>query len=156
MKRICILAAILAGLLGNAAHAEDASVANRLNESGMSYEVDDDGDFKLIYSYSKEGRTQIVFVASKTETVNSLTIREVFAPALDISEHGLTGETAIELLNDSSTIKLGSWEIRSDVLYLVAKVREPLNADDLVSVMDAVAESADDMEIKLTGGGDDL
>ncbi|MFZ9396675.1 MAG: YbjN domain-containing protein [Erythrobacter sp.] len=136
--------------------AEDASVAERLKARGLTYEVDGDGDFKMIYNYESEGRTQLVFVSGSTEEVNGLTIREVFSPAARVEQHRIDGAKALELLNKSGQTKLGAWEIRGDVVYFVVKVFDDLSAAQLEAVMDIAAETADDMEIQLTGGADEL
>lgn len=138
------------------ARAEDTSVADRLKARGIEYEVDDDGDYKVVYEYSKEDRTQLVFVSGGTETVRDLTVREVFAPAARIEADGIDGARALELLRDSSMNKLGSWEIRGDALYFVIKLFDEASAAELEKAMDIAAEVADDKEIELTGGRDDL
>ena len=139
-----------------AAHAEDASVKSRLNAQGIKYTVDEDGDFKVTYNYSKEGRTQLVFVSGGTESVGGYSIREVFAPAARIEKDGINGAKALELLGESRKNKLGSWEIGGDVLYFVIKLPDSINAAQLEAAMDIAAETADDMEIKFSGDRDDL
>lgn len=149
----------LAGLaLGAAvpATAEDASVASRLDRAGLTYEVDGDGDYKLTFNYKAEGRSQLVFVSGKTETVAGLTIREVFSPAAKVEEDGVNGRKALELLEQSSTNKLGSWEIRGGVLYFVIKLLDDVNATQLSSMLDIAAETADNEEINISGDKDAL
>lgn len=149
-----LFAAMLA--LAPVAHAEDASVKSRLDARGIKYSVDDDGDFKVTYNYSKEGRTQLVFVSGGTETVGGYRIREVFSPAARIGKDGINGAKALELLGESRKNKLGSWEIGGDVLYFVIKIPDSVDAAQLESAMDIAAETADDMEIKFSGDRDDL
>lgn len=146
----------LAALGAVPAAAEDASVAQRLEREGIKYEVDSDGDYKVLYNYKKEGRTQVVFVAGKTETVSGLAVREIFSPAGRVSADGIVGSKALELLEGSSKIKLGSWEIRGDVLYLVVKVLDSATAQELASITNVTAGTADDMEIELSGAKDEL
>lgn len=138
------------------AAAEDASVAKRLDREGLKYEVDNDGDYKLTFNYSKEGRTQLVFVSGKTETVSGLTVREVFSPAGRVEKDGIGGKMALELLEASGGMKLGSWEIRGDVLYFVIKVLDSATSSELSSMLDVAAETADDKEIEISGDRDDL
>jgi len=136
--------------------AEDESVAARLKAQGIEgYEVDADGDYRVTY-YTKEGRTQLVFVAGNTETVGDPTIREVFSPAGRVAKDGINGSKALELLASSADMKIGAWEIRGDVLYFVIKVLEEVSADELEAVMDIAAETADDQELELSGDRDDL
>jgi hypothetical protein len=157
-RRILSLS-VLAGLAFAAAvpaAAEDASVARRLDREGLKYEVDGDGDYKLTFNYTQEGRSQLVFVSGKTETVGGLTIREVFSPAARVEKDGIGGKKALELLEASGTMKMGSWEIRGDVLYFVIKVLDSANSSELSSMLDIAAETADNMEIELSGDRDDL
>lgn len=59
---VALAVAGLAAMSAAPVSAEDKSVADRLQASGIKYEVDSDGDYKIVYNYSKEGRTQLVFV----------------------------------------------------------------------------------------------
>lgn len=149
---------ILAGLAAAAtpATAEDASVEKRLDRAGLKYEVDSDGDYKLTFNYTKEGRTQLVLVSGSTQSVSGLTVREVFSPAGRVEKDGIGGQKALELLENSGTLKMGSWEIRGDVLYFVIKVLDSATATELSSLLDIAAETADDKEIELSGEQDDL
>ena len=107
-------------------------------------------------NYSKEGRTQLVFVSGGTESVGGFKIREVSAPAARVEKDGITGSKAMELLGESRKNKLGSWEIGGDVLYFVIKLPDTINGEQLEAAMDIAAETADDMEIKFSGDRDDL
>lgn len=147
------LCALLAGLilvLSPVAKADD-SVKKRLDALGITHEIDEDGDFKVTYSYAKEKRTQLVFVSGKTETIANTRIREIFAPAANIKTSGINGAKALELMAESRKNKLGSWEIAGEMLYLVIKLPEDISAAELEIAMDIAAETADDMELKLTG-----
>ncbi len=146
----------LALLSPGTARAEDPLVANRLKERGMKFEVDADGDYKVTYNYSKEGRTQLVFVAGRTETVGGLTIREVYSPAARVEKDRIDGARAIDLLQQSGRNKLGSWEMRGDVIYFVIKVFDSMTAAQLEAAMDVAAETADNMELEISGARDDL
>jgi hypothetical protein len=136
--------------------AQDKGVQDRLDKEELIYEVDEDGDYKLVFDYDEEGRTQIVFVSGKTEEVGGLTIREIFAPAARVDQDGINGAKALELLTESGGIKVGSWEIRGEVLYFVIKVPETMTATELGALVRIAAETADDKEIELSGTRDDL
>ena len=157
LARSILIAGLLAGAaLVPVAQAQDASVKSRLDAQGVKYEVDGDGDFKVTYNYSKEGRTQLVFVSGKTETVAGFTIREVFAPAARVDKDGINGAKALELLEHSRKNKFGSWEIGGGVLYFVIKLPDSVSGKQLEAAMDIAAEVADDMEIEISGDRDDL
>ena len=133
--------------------AADASVKTRLDARGVKYEVDADGDYKVTYSYKSEGRTQLVFVSGGTESVSGFKVREVFAPA---AKDGIGGAQALELMRDSRTNKIGSWELHGEVLYFVIKLLDSVDAAQLEAAMNIAAETADNMEIKLSGDEDAL
>ena len=140
----------------HAANAEDALVKRRLDQAGMKYQVDKDGDYKVTISFGREKRTQMVFVSGATETLGGMTIRRIFSPAGIIATDGINGTKALELLRESRTNKLGSWEIEGANLYLVVKLPDTLTTAQLQAVMMATASLADDMEIKLSGDRDTL
>ncbi len=157
-RHLCKPASILVavGLSAAGPVLADSSVSTRLQAAGIRYEVDGDGDYKVTYNYSKEGRTQLVFVSGGTQQVGGFTVREVFAPAARMEKDGITGAKALELMAESRENKLGAWEVDGDVLYFVIKFPDTLDANQLESMMDIAAETADDMEIMISGGRDDL
>lgn len=151
--RLLAASMLLSGVVLSPVAMADASVQTRLDARGVKYEVDADGDYKVTYSYKSEGRTQLVFVSGKTESVGGFKVREVFAPA---AKDGISGAKAIELMGESRSNKIGSWELQGDVLYFVIKLPDSVDAAQLESAMDIAAQTADDMEIKLSGDEDAL
>jgi hypothetical protein len=151
-------AAAMAGLLlfHPAPASADASVATRLDQRGVKYERDEDGDYKVLYNYAAEGRSQLVFVSGGTQSVAGFSVREVYSPAARVGADGIDGAQALALLIESRGNKLGAWEIDGDVLYFVIKLPDDINAAQLEAAMDIAAETADDMEIKLSGDRDAL
>ncbi len=158
LARIAVIASAMfvSTIVSTQVIAADQAVEARLNARGIAYEIDDDGDYKVTYNYSKDGRSQLVFVGGATETVAGFVIREVFSPAARIQKDGIGGAGALELLAESRKNKLGSWEIDGDVLYFVIKLPDSVNAQELENAMDIAAETADDMELQLSGDRDDL
>ncbi len=151
--RLLAASMLLLGVVLSPVALADASVKTRLDARGIKYEVDADGDYKVTYSYKSEGRTQLVFVSGRTESVGGFKVREVFAPA---AKDGITGAKAIELMGESRSNKLGSWELQGDILYFVIKLPDSVNATELESAMDIAAQTADNMEIELSGDEDAL
>lgn len=134
----------------------DASVAARLDARGLKYTVDGDGDYRVTYSYSDEGRTQLVYVSGRTESIAGFRVREVFAPAAMVARDGLDDAGALALLKESRQQKIGAWEIGGDVLYYVIKLSDGVDAAQLEAAMDIVAEMADNKEIEFSGDLDGL
>ena len=87
--RIAILPALLPAVLFPAfaqvakpAPAPDPQVRQLLDELEYEYEVDEDGDYRLVFEVanSTEKRSQLVYVRSPVETYGALRLREVWAP----------------------------------------------------------------------------
>ena len=133
----------------------DDPVPALLDEAGIGYEVDRDGDYRVIFSWERERRTQMVFVAGRADDIAGRRIREVFSPAARL-DGALDADLANALLRDSQARKLGAWEVAGDVLYYVIKLPEPLDATLLELALSVAAESADDREIEFTGDEDAL
>ena len=152
------LFAALAAFLSFAAPARAADADPRigalLDSLEIVHETDADGDYKLVYSYADENRTQQIFVSGGVETVAGLAVREIFSPAHVVSEDGLDPATALLLLTGSSRSKLGAWELHGSVVFFVIKVPDPATAEELKRYIDVAAETADNMEIELTGAAD--
>lgn len=155
MRLPCLLLACLLPLAALPAHASDASVKTRLDARGIKYEIDGDGDYKILISYKDEGRTQLVFVSGATESVKGLSVREVFSPAGRVADDGV-GSKALTLLEESRTQKIGAWEVSDDVLYYVIKLPDSVDATQLEAAIEIAAESADNKEIELSGDKDSL
>lgn len=147
--------ALLAGL-GSLPAFADASVAQRLDARGVKYVIDEDGDYRVIYQYADEGRTQMAFVSGTTEDLAGFRIREVFAPAARLEEDGIDGARALALLADSRSRKLGAWETAGNVLYFVIKLPDSVDGAALEAALDIVAQVADDQEIEFSGDRDEL
>lgn len=155
--RLALCAAlVLSTLPGSRAMAEDAAVASRLDARGIKYEVDEDGDYRVTYNYAEEGRTQLVFVSGRTESIGGFRVREVFAPAAWVDKDGIDGARALALLGDSRRQKLGAWEIGGDAVYFVIKLPDNVDAAQLEAAMDIAAEIADNKEIEFSGDRDEL
>ena len=148
--------ALAATLAATSAHAADTSVDARLKARNVPFVVDSDGDYKITYSYEKEGRTQNVFVSGKPESIGDLTIREIYAAAGKVDEDGIDGAMALKLLEDSQSKKLGSWELAGNILIYVIKLPDNADAASLEAAIKIAAEVADDKEIELSGKKDAL
>ena len=143
------------------ARTADPRVKAALDRLGIQYEVDRDGDYKLTRNVpDSNGRTQLVFIDSKTYPVEGIgEIREIWAPAIR-STTPLSSSVANRLLRNSFQMKLGAWEIyggsRAQAYMAVfsAKVGAELDSDTLRTTIDLVMQNADQMEKELTGKDD--
>ena len=150
-----LLLASALGLVATPAIAGDGAVEARLDARGINYEIDEDGDYKILISYKDENRTQLVFVSGATETIKGFVVREVFSAAGKVKADGVHGK-AMALLEDSRTNKLGAWEVAGDVLSYVIKLPDSVDATQLEGAIEIAAEIADNKEIELSGKKDEL
>lgn len=153
------LAALLAGTApviqaqAQAGTTVDDRVARQLTEANLSYEVDDEGDYRLKYSLD-DGRSQIAWVASGTSKLGDLEVRELWSIA-----YRATGQVPQEMANGlllaNARQALGAWQVqRSGEEYMVvfsAPIDAKTDATTLALALDAVTKAADAMEQALTG-----
>ncbi|MBD9467797.1 hypothetical protein [Pseudoxanthomonas sp. PXM01] len=156
LSRLPAIFLICAAVFAAPVLAADASVDARLKASGIPFEVDGDGDYKVTYSYTEDNRTQLVFVSGRTEQVGGIEVREIFSPAARVAADSIDGAKALALLAESRTKKIGGWELSGDVLYFVIKLPDTVDAAGLEAAMDIAAETADNKELELSGDKDDL
>lgn len=150
-RKLMPLAALAGLAFPLSAHAGDTAVEKRLDALGMKINTDDDGDYRVVYDYAAEGRTQLVYIAGSTIEIRGTSVRKIFSPAAVLSGGKVTGDEALALLSESGSSAYGGWEVRSGVLYYAIEVPEPLTAKALKAAMDVCAELADNKELELTG-----
>jgi hypothetical protein len=143
-----------APVLSSAQQAEyDASVKKTLDKADLKYEIDDDGDFKLVIGLG-EGRTQLVFVYSSVLTYEGVTVRTIMSPLMVAeTREELSADLLYQVLVENGENKIGSWEIieapdGKRMVQYVVKVPTDLNADDLRSMIGLAAVAADQVEKK--------
>jgi hypothetical protein len=145
-----------APLLSSAQQAEyDASVKKTLDKADLKYEIDEDGDFKMVIGLG-EGRTQLVFVYSSVLTYDGVNVRTIMSP-LKVADNReeLSEDLLYQLLVENGENKIGSWEIIEApdgklMFQYVVKVPTDLNADDLRSMIGLAAVAADQIENKIS------
>ena len=151
---VALLAACFAFAPGHA-RAADATIEALLKQSDTPYEVDKDGDYKIVINWSKENRSQLVYVSGTPETFADTPVYDVFAPALATDENGLSKADANALLKASGSLKLGAWELRGDGAYFAIKVPAgKLTAEQFDKILSLAAETADNFELEHSDSDD--
>ncbi len=146
----CFVLALCAAL--PAAHAADAdpAIAKQLKELGYEYEVDEDGDYKLLMATGEnDERSQIVFVRSAIETYGNHRVREVWSYAYRSPSDALPALVANRLLDASNRLIIGSWVKQERNAVYVAKIASNATTGELEDAIAAAAVSADAMETEL-------
>lgn len=132
------------------AAASGIRIPETLQALGLKYEVDADGDYRLLFD-AGNNRTQTVYIRGKTETWGALTILEIFSPALDIDGH-LAPELASKLMLESQDCKIGGWQMRGGPqIEFAVKVPDTVTPEQLSDLLDYVLEAADRLESEMTG-----
>jgi len=132
----------------------DNVVKAQLDSKGVKYEIDKDGDFKILYKLDG-GRTQICWVRSTVNTFGSLKIREIWSPGYKSDSNEFPLLIANSLLDKNHEVKLGAWEAQDDMAMFVVKIPADANADQLVDAIVAAVDSADEVEKEITGAKDE-
>lgn len=130
----------------------DDTLAARLDAQGVRYERDEDGDFRVLFAWQQENRSQLAFVSGNAHVLGDSAVREVFSPAAPVPAGGFSAEQADMLLRDSQRNILGGWEIAGETLFYVIKLHDDADGARIEQALEIAAQLADDMELQLTGG----
>lgn len=136
----------------------DPRVGHLLDQLGIRYRVDEDGDYRVVFELNG-GRSQQAFIDSQTHQLGSYEIRDVWSIGY-ISDGHLDQEVAHYLLIENATKKIGAWELRplADNKYIAVfctKVAADCDAEALYTSIHVVLEVADELE-KILEAGDKL
>jgi hypothetical protein len=132
----------------------DPRVRALLDELGYQYEVDEDGDYRAVFEFNGEKRSQVVYVNSRTNDYDGLEIREIWSPAFE-SKGPLAPKVANRLLEASFEASLGGWQtFKSSTGTIMAvftvKLGADADAETLKTAMNAALSNADEMEKELS------
>lgn len=150
MKRTALLALLLAVAGTSTAAEADKAVGRQLEKLGFNFEVDEDGDYRMVFDLDND-RTQLVYVRSAVEEFGSHAVREVWSPGYTSATDSLPVAVANRLLEDAQDAKLGGWVKQQRTAMFVVKVDAKASADQLNDAIDAATRTADAMELELTG-----
>jgi hypothetical protein len=157
--RNLVLACLLLPATGLAADdpKPDAALGRQLDALGLEYEVDEDGDYRILFEVGDDGaRSQVVFARSPVETFGSISVREIWSAGYDAGAGALPALIANRLLAASHASKLGGWVRQGNYAMFVVKLPIDASNEQLRDAMEAAVASADEIEAELTPGLDDL
>jgi hypothetical protein len=134
----------------------DRRAQQALDAIDKKYEIDDDGDFRIIDAYD-DGRSQIIYVNSATEMFGDVEVREVWGPIMVIKED-LSADVANNLLRASDRTKIGGWVLQQvadgEAVAFKAKIAADADPKVLGNVILVVGVTADEKEKELVGTDD--
>lgn len=137
----------------------DSRIKELLDQTSLKYEIDEDGDFKLLYEYD-DGRSHVVFINSATETYGGMEIREIWAVGYMPPEEGdrVPSEVSDNLIRANALTKMGAWQIQKmddqEVGVFRAMVSASANEAVIVDTLKLVGITADEKEAELLGSDD--
>ncbi|EMT5434865.1 hypothetical protein WMR10_000376 [Stenotrophomonas maltophilia] len=151
MKRTLLSTLLIALAASGSAAAADAdkAVARHLDKLGYTYEVDEDGDYRMVFDVEGD-RTQMVYVRSAVEDFGTHNIREIWSPAYSAKTKQFPVAVANRLLEDWQDAKMGGWVKQDTTAMFVVKIDADATADQLSDAIDAAIRTADAMELELT------
>lgn len=103
----------------------------KLDRIGWKYDVLESGNYRVVFNVGGTKRTQLLYISGGTQSYDCLIIREFFAPAAKVST-SVNGAKALELMAESHTKKIGSWEIHGDTLMYTA-IQAPCLANNMAA-----------------------
>lgn len=131
----------------------DHRVAARLEAAQQPYAVDEDGDFRILYARAG-GRTQVAWIASATNSVGGLELRDLWSVAMR-GQGEPPAALLARLLQQNAARAFGAWQLqRSGEEYLVVlSATAPADADatTLMRLVESLVADADEWELTLTG-----
>lgn len=142
-----------------AAVAPDPRIKRQLEELEYKYEIDQDGDYKLVFdvSDSPDKRSQLVYVRSPVESFGEHQVREVWSPGYRFRKgENFPAAVANRLLEATQDSKLGAWAKQNDYAVFVVKLPADASTKSLSDAIEATIRSADEMEAELTNGKDEF
>lgn len=131
----------------------DVRVQKALDKLESKYEIDGDGNFKLMANF-ENGRSQIGFITSETNASAFGEVRKVWSPALELYEE-LPGQIANFVLGRNMKSNIGNWALKkmkngTSLLIFSTDVPVEIDPDVLANYMYAVFEEADTLEELVT------
>lgn len=136
----------------------DPRVSALLDEAGIKYTVDSDGDYKVTFNMS-DTRTQVAFVRSSTSEYDDLEIREIwsYAYATESPEQPqFSADLANRLLEENNTNKMGCWAKQGHRAVFVVHVAAEADVKSFRSCLEFALLAADTMEEQLSGDTDEF
>mgnify|MGYP000324318559 CR=1 FL=1 len=136
----------------------DPRVAKLLDNLGLKYHVDAQGDFQVSFRLEND-RHQTVFIRSETSHLGPLEIREIFSVGYEC-EGPLPLNVANALLIHNAHVKLGAWSVLRSTstnhcyAAFTAQIAADTDPASLQTTIQAVVETADRAESLLSDGAD--
>jgi hypothetical protein len=135
----------------------DGRVAETLSRLSLKYTLSSSGNFAVTYGL-EGGRSQTVYVMSKTDAYNEVEIREIWSNAGSFDSEP-ESDTLMDLMGESAKNKLGCWaleKLEDGSFLLFYSIKFPAAAsDEAYRAMLEFASSVTDAREKELFGSDE-
>jgi Putative bacterial sensory transduction regulator len=135
--------------------AADPRIRTALEQLKIPFTIDNDGDFVIELKVDDKGRSQIVYISSKTDKPENLEWRELFSFAQKVDKN-VDPQMAQKLLLKNSRLILGAWGLiqnKDGTGYVTFSTKVPADSppEVLSEAINATLYSSDQGEKELTG-----
>ncbi len=135
----------------------DKAIEAQLKALDYKYEIDNDGDYKLVFDMDEEGkRSQLVFVRSTVEEYDGHKTRDILSPGYRASGDAFPANVANRLLEASMDNLMGGWSKQDGLAIFIVRIPADASKEALDAAITAAINSADQMEAELNPGQDDF
>lgn len=123
----------------------DETIVALLEELEYDYEIDEDGDFRLLFEFDDE-RSQLVWIRNRTYESGGVAMRDVWSTAFKLPGKYLSVKLSHRLLGESWDGVMGGWALdREHVVYMV-KLPAEASAELLDAAIGEAIDQADKLE----------
>ncbi|MDX1454409.1 MAG: hypothetical protein R3217_03045 [Gammaproteobacteria bacterium] len=140
-------------VFASGAMAADDRVASALNDIGMAYNIDQDGDYAIVISFDDD-RTQLVFVRSAVYDSRGVVMRDIWSPGYVHGSDDMPADLLSRLLSENVGTVMGNWARENREISYVVKLTADASATELRAAILEAAEQADELEKELLGSDD--
>ncbi len=135
--------------------APDPRLAKAFDSLGVKYDINSSGNYVVSYQMDKnQDRSHYVYVISRTETYESVEIREMWGIGA-VFEGDIDPDILYSILQQNSGIKIGAWGIEygDGEVYVLYMIKIPVNIEprQLADLIYFVAEVCDEFEEEYVG-----
>ena len=148
-----VVLSLIFAAAGQAWADEDPALKALMDQTGLKYSWTDSGNAMVTVSLDG-GRSQTVYVMKQTQILGGLTLRELWSNAGTLPDPS-SSETLRNLLSEAGNEPVGAWILEKNddgyLAYFSVKLPADVSGENLKSVIDSVAHTADTQEQNLSG-----
>ena len=123
----------------------DPAIVALLEELEYEYEIDADGDFRLLFDF-EDGRSQLVWIRNRTYERDGVAMRDIWSVAVELTGRYASVKLADALLRGSYDTVMGNWARDGSHIVYMVKVPAVPDKKELDAALGEAIEVADELE----------